>query len=427
VPRTFRVLDTGAFPSLISAWKGNGFGDRLMRKEIVSLTGLLGLCMLSLMPIALRTELSSQKKPLPEVPEALQTTLATYLREQALTPEEYVVSKFRDHDIVLLGEHHFIKHDVELVQALIPLLYAAGIRDLGIEFGCRELQDRADALVTAETYDEGLARWLMFQWGSYWPYVEYLGLYRKAWEMNRSLPAGAPKFRIVGLDYKAHWDFLRENMPPAQWKAVLDKGPRDAYMARTIIDEFVKKKRKALVYVGQHHAFTRYHAPDYDFEKKKLLGEITNSAGNIVWRKIRDRAFQICLHYPWQTIAGARTYDYPVDGVVDSIMKEFPGERFGFDVAGSPFGRLGDDGTVYAVGRKKFVFSDFCDGYIYEKPFGEYQGCSVDPFCITADNFAEAVANLPNAAIKKKIKTRVQFLEKMRWDADFRRLYPDLI
>ncbi|MBP1660467.1 MAG: hypothetical protein H6P95_1659, partial [Candidatus Aminicenantes bacterium] len=28
--------------------------------------------------------------------------------------------------------------------------------------------------------------------------------------------------------------------------------------------------------------------------------------------------------------------------------------------------------------------------------------------------------------VKAKIKTRGQFLEKMRWDADFRRLYPDL-
>jgi hypothetical protein len=378
------------------------------------------------MSIVLAAALFPQKGPLPEVPEALRTTLVTYLREHAMAPAEYVVSKFRDHDIILLGEHHFIKHDVELVQSLIPLLYENGIRDLGIEFGCRELQDRADALVTAETYDEALARWLMFQWGTYWPYVEYLGLYRKAWELNRSLPEGAPKFRIVGLDYKARWDLVRENMPPRQWKAVLYKGPRDEFMARTIIEEFVKKRKKALVYMGQHHAFTRYHAAEYDFETKKPLLTFTESAGNIVWRKIGDKAFQICLHYPWQTTAGPRTYDLPVDGVVDAVMKGPPVTRLGFDVAGSPFGRLGDDGAVYAAGRKPFVFSDFCDGYIYEKPFGEYEGCSVDPLFITADNLAEAIANLPSAAVKRKIKTRGQFLEKMRWDADFRRLYPDL-
>ncbi|MCX6574107.1 MAG: hypothetical protein NTX99_08975 [Candidatus Aminicenantes bacterium] len=271
-----------------------------------------------------------------------------------------------------------------------------------------------------------MARWIMFQWGSYWPYVEYLGLYRKAWELNRSLPPGAPKFRIVSLDYKARFDLVREGMPPAQLKAVWHKGPRDEYMARTIIDEFVKKRKKALVYMGQHHAFTRYKIPEYDFEKKSFDGLFAGSTGSFVWRKIREKVFQICLHYPWTTTAGARTHDYPVDGVVDRLMKESPVKRLGFDVAGTPFGELGDEGTFYALGHKKFTFGDFCDGYIWEKPFSEYQGCTVDPLYITAGNLAEAVANLPSAAVKAKIKTRAQFLEKMRWDADFRRLYPDL-
>jgi hypothetical protein len=91
--------------------------------------------------------------------------------------------------------------------------------------------------------------------------------------------------------------------------------------------------------MGQHHAFTRYHAAEYDFETKRPLKTFTESAGNIVWRKIGDKAFQICLHYPWQTTAGPRTYDLPLDGVVDAVMKGPPVSRLGFDVAGSPFGR----------------------------------------------------------------------------------------
>jgi hypothetical protein len=266
----------------------------------------------------------------------------------------------------------------------------------------------------------------MFQWASYWPYVEYMDLYRKAWELNRSLPEGAPKFRIVGLDYRIRWDLVTEDMTPGRWKAVFFEGPRDEHMARTIIDEFVKKKKKALIYLGQFHAFTRYHAPDYDFEKKRVTVMRDDGAGNIVWRKIKRRAFNICLHYPWTTVSGAKTYDYPVDGVVDRVMKDSGTLRAGFDVAGSPFGRLGDEGAVYAAGRKGFSFGDFCDGYVFLKPFAEYDGCTVDPLYITRDNLAEAVANLPNAAIKNKIKTVSQFLEKMRWDADIRRLYPDL-
>ena len=98
----------------------------------------------------------------------------------------------------------------------------------------------------------------------------------------------------------------------------------------------------------------------------------------------------------------------------------------GFDVKGSPFGRLPDRESVYSKGRPKFVFEDFCDGYVFLGPFGECEGCGVDPLFITDENLAEAVAFLPNWEIKKKIVTKAQFLAKFKWDADFKRLYPDL-
>lgn len=119
-------------------------------------------------------------------------------------------------------------------------------------------------------------------------------------------------------------------------------------------------------------------------------------------------------------------YDYPVDGAVDMVLKEFEMKRVGFYVKGSPFGSLCDRDALYSAGRKNFAFSDFCDGYIFQKHFSDYEGCTVDPQFITEENLKEAIAYLPNASIKKKIKTRAQFLYKMRWDADFRRLYPDL-
>jgi hypothetical protein len=247
-------------------------------------------------------------------------------------------------------------------------------------------------------------------------------LYRKAWELNKSLPKDAPKFRIIGLDYRARWDLLKENMPSTYWKYILFKGPRNEHMAAVIQKEFIRKHRKALIYTGQHHAFTRYHEPNYDFKRKKLIGVNKNGMGNIIYRKIPDSIFNICLHYPWETIDQG-IYDYPVDGTIDRVMKEFQKKRVGFDIKGSPFGNLGDRDAIYSVGRKNFAFSDFCDGYIFQKHFSHYEGCTVDPLFITEENLKEAIAYLPRASIKKKIKTRAQFLHKMKWDADFKRLY----
>jgi uncharacterized iron-regulated protein len=379
-----------------------------------------------LLILLLGSALAAQTRPPAEVPAALRDKLAGYLRASGLPPEAYVAAKFRDHDIVFIGEHHFIKHDVELIRSLIPVLYRNGVMDLGIEFGRYDLQPEADALVTAEAYDEGRARRLMFQWGSYWPYVEYLALYRAAWELNRTLPAGAPRFRIVGLDYRPRWDRLEEKMAPDLWKKVFWKGSRDRHMADVVMREFVKKGRKALVYAGQYHASTRYAFPVYDHKRGTIIGFDAGTMGQRVFWMIRRRAFNICLHFPWESTSSPKAYGYPVRGVVDRVMRGFETKRAGFDVKGSPFGRLPDRESVYSKSRPKFVLEDFCDGYVFLGPFAACEGCDVDPLFITDDNLAEAVAYLPNWEIKKKIVTRAQLLYKFKWDADFRRLYPDL-
>ena len=149
-----------------------------------------------------------QKKIMREVSPDEKNELIKYLQLNWETPENYILSKFQDYDIVFIGEAHHIKHDVELIHNLIPLLYKNGVYNLGIEFGCYEYQDKVDSLITADSYDEDLARWLLFKWGSYWPYKEYMDLYKKAWELNKSLSKDDPKFRIVNLDYRVNWTLI---------------------------------------------------------------------------------------------------------------------------------------------------------------------------------------------------------------------------
>jgi hypothetical protein len=45
---------------------------------------------------------------------------------------------FADHDVVLLGEQHRIKHDAPFVQELLPRLAEAGVNILATEFARRE-------------------------------------------------------------------------------------------------------------------------------------------------------------------------------------------------------------------------------------------------------------------------------------------------
>ena len=366
--------------------------------------------------------LSIQKKPVSEIPSEEQ--LVQYLKSHWLTPEEYILAKFRDHDLVFLGEAHKVKHDVELVHRLIPLLYQNGVANLGIEFGCYEYQDKVDRLVSAETYDEDLARWLLFKWGPYWPYKEYLDIYRKAWELNKCLPPGAPKFRIVHLDYRARWDLLKEQMSAAERRAVFFRGERDEHMAAVVIKEFVKSKKKALIYAGAIHAATRYSDPI--ISDQKVVGFEEKRMGQIVFRKIPSRVFNIQLHFPWPADIDMKSFAYPVDGVIDRIMRGFGDKRIGFDVAGTPFGRLRDDDSYFAAGHKNFALGMFCDGYVFQESFSESEGVTVDPLFITKENFQEALDHLPNLKLRKIYKTPYQFLTDMGMKADFKLQYGDL-
>lgn len=352
--------------------------------------------------------------------------LAKYLKSHWKSPENYVISKFADHDIVFIGEYHRIKHDVELIHKLIPRLYKAGIYNLGIEFGCYEHQDKVDQLITADTYDENTARWLMFQQLSSWGYKEYEDIYRVAWQLNRSLPKRARKFRVVNLGYRPNWPARKEEMTSADWDKVWWNGDPDEHMAGVVVKEFVNKGQKALIYSGNRHAFTQYHQPIYDFEKKKFIRFNTTRMGNLVFNQIGYRAFNIYLHAPWESSTNPDVDTRPMHGVIDDVMAKLGNRRIGFDVKGSPFGAISDTASYYSLGHANFTLDTYCDGYIFQGRLEDSEGVTVDPLSITEANLQEAIAYLPNPAFRKRIKTPDDLIAAMRRSADMKRRFKDL-
>jgi len=82
----------------------------------------------------------------------------TYLKQNAESPAEYVINKFKQHDVVLLGEMHEIRENLELISSLIaPLYHKAGVRYFASEFIKSKNNALANQLVTGAEYDEELA------------------------------------------------------------------------------------------------------------------------------------------------------------------------------------------------------------------------------------------------------------------------------
>jgi uncharacterized iron-regulated protein len=129
----------------------------------------------------------------------------SYLNQYGKTPTDYILGKFSTYDVVLLGEDHAIKEDLDFIIDLIPSLYKAGVYNLGMEFGASEMQSKLDSLLNAKIYDEESARDMMYFYNVGWAYKEYTDIYWSVWKFNKSLPVNAKKFKILNLSYQYNW------------------------------------------------------------------------------------------------------------------------------------------------------------------------------------------------------------------------------
>ncbi len=313
-----------------------------------------------------------------------ESVLVNYLTANWETPEKYIIKKFDKHEYVIVGEYHRIKHDVDLIIRVIPELYEKGIYNLAMEFGALPEQPLVDSLLRLSHFDRKLARTIMFKSEADWAFKEYIDIYEAAWKVNQTSNSDEPKFRIIHL--APPFDPCKEGSDRFgghDW---------DKCMADIVLNELVSKNAKALIYAGSHHSFTKFHLPYYDFEKDKLDGFVKNRMGNILYDTLKERTFNIFLHAPWISDQG---YDQkpvsPVNGTIDSIMRSSNITNIGFDVYNSPFGDLRATNTLYAFGNPDFSLKLFCDGYIFQNHFEDYESMTMEDNFITSENMNDFI------------------------------------
>ena len=354
---------------------------------------------------------------------ALLAELRAYAESHGMHPTDYILRKFQDHDVIFIGEVHRVKHDVEFVKALIPRLYEQGIYYLGTEFGRREDQALIDSLVLGAEYDEDLARRVTLQQYVFWGYQEYVDIYRAAWEVNHSRQQGSPPFRVLGLNNSPDWSHVEESSDRDRGY-VMKKvwhGQTEEDWARVILDSVVARGEKMLVYSGMHHAFTEYRQPVVVNGQFVRFGEMR--MGNYVYDAIGKRAITIYLHGPWNSAAGYdRGVVRPADGVINQAMAELDPAilPIAFDTRGTPFGDLKGETSVYSHGYDDFRLAMFCDGYIYHRPFAEYEGVTPIAGFINESNIAYARAQSPDPSFRDKSpadfnRAIARYAEVSRW------------
>jgi hypothetical protein len=347
----------------------------------------------------------------PAVDKAQVSTLLAWAQDNWRSPQDYVLSAVAGHDIVFLGEFFKIRQNVQLVSDLIPQLYAAGVRNLGIEFALSDDQKEIDALVSAPNWDESRARAVTFDFLVTWGYREYLELYKAAWQINHGLPVGAKHFRVVGLNVRQHWENLktdRDINDPKVVARIFSDGVPDAHMAEVIDREFIQKGEKALVYCGTQHIFTRYRSSEYEKNAAEMKLAETRRAGNIVYAKIGARAFCISLHAPWPDRAQRGRLAWPAGGAVDALIAALPPDRRsgGWNTAGNPLGALAVTGSDYAIGATGLTLAGLFDGYVVQGPVSAYAAVTPIPDFVRPQDAERASREFPG--VKSTPLTRDQ-------------------
>ncbi len=328
----------------------------------------------------------------------LEAELEGWLSEHGSEPCEYVIGLFADHDVVLLGEQHRIRHDALFVQELLPRVHAAGVTVFATEFARREDQRLLDSLVVDTAWREDLGREIIFRQFMPWGYREYVDILKAVWKVNLDRPRGSAPIRVLGLNNSYDYTHFRSESDwddPEIWKLVT-AGQTEEDWAEPVLDA-VRGGAKVLLHSGIHHAFTGYVQPRV--QDAKFLGVGQKRLGNFIREALGSRAVTVFLHAPWNGPVGYNAdFVHPADGRLDAFMLSRTDGPFpvGFDVEGSPLADLHIEEAVYKHGHEPFTLSGFCDGWIYTKPVSEYEPVTYIEDWIDDANLSRARMNAMN-------------------------------
>ncbi len=330
----------------------------------------VGLCCINQLSAQKITEKSAENETL--------TKTASFISENASSPETYLVEKFNNYDVILLAEDHAVRDNLLFVNEIIPGLYRSGVRTLGMEFGASENQHILDSLLVAPAYDEQTARDIMYFYNVGWAYKEYMNLYKKAWEFNQTLPEHAPKFRILNLSYQFDWSEFEGVRTPENMNKVFHNGTPDMYRAAIVEQEIIERDEKILILTGTYHAFTRYNMPVYNEYSDYFCDFNDLMLGNRLYEKYPEKVFTVIIHQPFPAKPNSDNWlASPANGAIEKIMQLLDYQAIGFDLVAAP-GHLPDN-SFYSTCYPEFTLGQLADGYIFLKPFHQLKGCEMDP------------------------------------------------
>ncbi|MFO0787817.1 MAG: RDD family protein [Pirellulales bacterium] len=324
-----------------------------------------------------------------------------WLKHHGQSPVEYVVGKAQAHQLIIVGEIHEQRELLQFLNELIPRLYHdAGVTRIAMECCAAARNDDLNRLVTAKTFDRDLMLNIARHGagGQAWGFKEYWDVLENVWRLNNSLTPDQPPMLVVGLFPEIDqpsvelfaspninwWERLRIVRVIRTMPAVVAS---DAFYARQIEEQIIQPGHRGLVWVGYSHACLEVPNPlangHADFPRM----------GFMLHQKYGDRVFQVRMHAPMIAVsmvdpmlAASRPL---LPAFFDAILDDRGGEPVGFDVAGSPFAALRDDGVWEDHMAPRLSLEDRARGYVVVARSDHLRKCQWIADYVSPTMFAE--------------------------------------
>jgi hypothetical protein len=335
------------------------------------------------------------------IPEADHAYLAAWVAAHEQPVDQYMLSLFTRHDVVVVGEAHNLREHKDLVLSLMPRLYhEAGVRVIGWEFTNPSGDAELERLVTAPTFDYPAQLDFARRQGSHaWAYKEHWDFIEAVRALNAGLPAGAPKMRFVGIDKEIDWvgvytaqKTVAKDSPEAGALLELQQ-QREVEMAANAERETFAKGQKALLFVGSGHAETHLGLPPAMPYRRPIMAQV-------LYKKYGDRVYHVC----------------PDSGQIAVMNRALQHRKFpiaAFDLHASPFANILSTewggvprplsemvrGFVYFGPRASLHRNTFIEGFVTDEMFEKYGGYYRIDFGRDFQNAAEVNAYFRERAL----------------------------
>lgn len=329
---------------------------------------------------------------LTEVSKIKQDTLFTsWIKKNGQSPENYLVSVAGQHKVTLLGEMHDQKDNLEFLSSAIPNLYfKAGIRCIGMEVLPAYMNKNIKKLVNAPSYDEELAiKIARSQPWQIWGDKEYWDVLKTVWELNKSLPANAPKMRLIGLD--GDWEgpnigvlniggdkkgaapFSEKFKIFPAIKDIIIEGNRESIMASNIEEEMIKKGDKGIVLVGFSHTMTQL---GYPLIQNHKVVAVLQRMGLLLGQKYKNQIFGIELFLPLSPDVEDKAHPPVLQGFIEDVLNNSGRTAAGFSIKNSPFEFIRDSYSDIFDYYPSICYGDVAQGLICLKRSDKGRHCT---------------------------------------------------